>query len=62
MSRPLAVVALAVAAAFGTLPAAPANAACEGKVAILCLEGDCPPDQPCTPVICAVYVAPRCVV
>jgi hypothetical protein len=60
MKRLLAIT--AITAGLGTGFATPASAACEGKVDVACNQGACTPDYPCTPMICAVYVAPRCVV
>ena len=56
-------IATAVAAAAASTFAAPASAAgqCDEKIEIGCTMYPCG-DNPCTPVICLVYLAPRCVV
>lgn len=59
MKRLLAIT--AVAASLGAGFAAPAHASCDGKIDVAC-GSTCPPDYPCTPMICLVYYSGRCVV
>lgn len=57
-------IATAVAAAAASSFAAPASAVgyCDEKIEVACNRYPCTPDYPCTPSICLVYMAPRCVV
>ena len=53
-------VAAVAASSFATSPASAAGY-CDQKIEVGCNMSNCSPDFPCTPVICVLYVAPRCV-
>ncbi len=60
MKRLLALTAVAVSLVAGFATPAQANR-CDGKIDVAC-GSTCPPDYPCTPMICLVYYSSRCVV